>query len=138
MLPPRVWQWHRPIAASAPQKQSRLLQPQSKRITSGGGGGEGADRIPNELTSFRYPLSLSKAGIKKMTESAHVQHCARNSEPNDFVKVSAQFTGNFSAFGRGGSARLLNPRSSWEEDGGRWHFHHAAAANLAFQDEMKW
>lgn len=43
------------------------LQPQSKRITSGGGD-EGADCIPNELTSFTFFLFLTKASIKKKND----------------------------------------------------------------------
>lgn len=117
-----------------PQKQSRLLQPQSKRITSGGGD-EGADCIPNELTSFRYLLLLTKASIKKLTGSAHVQHFMRNSKPNDFGNVSAQSTGNFSADFEDEGALVCLIRGPPGRNR-RWQLHHAPAAKLAFQDEM--
>lgn len=64
-----------------------------------------------------------------------MQHCTRNSEPNNFVKVSAHSTGNFSADFEAEGALV---RSIQDPPGRnpRWQSCHTAAAKFAFQDEM--
>lgn len=59
----------------------------------------------------------------------------RNSEPNDFVNVSAQATGNFSADVEDEGALVCSMHAPPGRNR-RWQLHHAAAAKLAFQDEM--
>lgn len=73
-----------------------------------------------------------------MTEkcpSAHVQHCTRNSEPSDFVKVSARSTGNFSDDFEAEGALVCSIRGPPGRNP-RWQSRHTAAAKFTFQDEM--
>lgn len=104
---------------TAPLKQSRPLQPQSRRITSGRDGGE-ADCIQNELTSFRYLLRKKKKKrvAIKTTESGHVQrcstHCIKGREPNDFANVSTSPSGNFTLEFRD-EGELVCVRFPWNE-----------------------
>lgn len=88
---------------------------------------------PSDISSpSQKPVFKKK---KRKTESAHVQHCTRNGEPNDFVNVSTQTTGNFTGKFKDGGALVCTIRGPL----GRnrcWQSFHAAAAKLAFQDEM--
>lgn len=64
-----------------------------------------------------------------------MQHCTRNGEPNDFVNVSTQTAGNFTGKFKDGGALVCTMRGPL----GRnrcWQSFRAAAAKLAFQDEM--
>lgn len=65
-----------------------------------------------------------------------MQHCTRKSEPNDFVKVSARSTRNFSADFQDEGTLVCSIHGPPGRNP-RWQSRHAAAAKLAFQDEME-